>query len=117
MAGNVRDTRIILQMENFPVFTMGTVANARTGWKVNEINEIIFMPGHLRHSVRVFPGDFIFGDTDGVQIIPKEMTDEVMLLCEGILDKEKYQRTRNSRRSSGGGSLSEIWQFIISYAE
>ncbi|MCE5250509.1 RraA family protein [bacterium] len=92
LAGNARDTRIILQMNDFPIFTMGTTANARTGWIVNEINEIIYMPGHLKHSVKVYPGDFLFGDTDGVQVIPKEVTDEVMLRCEEILDKEIAQR-------------------------
>ena len=106
MAGNVRDTRIILRMDDFPVFTMGTTANARTGWKVNEINEIIFMPGHLKHSVRVFPGDFLFGDTDGVQVIPKEMTDEVLLRCEEILDKEKFQR----KEIVGGMSIEDVYK-------
>ena len=92
IAGNVRDTRIILRMEDFPVFTMGVVANARAGWIVNEINEIIYMPGHLRHSVRIFPGDFLFGDSDGVLAIPKDLTDEVMLRCEESLAREKCQR-------------------------
>ena len=91
-AGNVRDTRVMLGMDDFPVYVMGTTANARTGWKVNEINTNIYMPGHLKHSVKVTPGDFIFGDTDGVQTIPRDVVDEVMLICEGILDKETNQR-------------------------
>lgn len=92
MAGNVRDTRILLQMKDFPVFTMGTVPNARMGWIVEEINVPIYMPGHLKHYVPVFPGDFIFGDTDGVQIIPADIVDEVMLLCEELLNIEVEQR-------------------------
>jgi len=105
IAGNIRDTRIILQMHDFPVFTMGTIANARTGWIVNEINEIIYMPGHLKHSVKVYPGDFLFGDTDGVQVIPAEAADEVMLRCEEILDKEIVQR----KEIVGGMSIDDVY--------
>ena len=92
--GNVRDTRKILEMEDFPVFTAGTTANARTGWIVNEVNTAIYMPGHLKHSVKVFPGDFLFGDSDGVQVIPAQVVDEVMLKCEELLDTEREQRQK-----------------------
>ena len=105
MAGNVRDTRIILQMDDFPVFTMGCACNARTGWIVNEINTPIFMPGHLKHSLKVFPGDFIFGDTDGVQLIPKDAVDEVLLLCEELLDKEVEER----KQIKGGMPLDDVY--------
>ena len=105
-AGNVRDTRIILQMDDFPVYVIGTTANARTGWIVNEINTNIFLPGHLKHSVKVFPGDFVFGDTDGVQVIPKELADEVMLRCEEILGKEKGQRSH----IKGGMSVDDVYR-------
>jgi len=105
MAGNVRDTRIILQMDDFPVFTMGTVPNARTGWIVNEINTPIYLPGHLAHSVKVFPGDFIFGDTDGLQIIPAAIVDEVMLLCEELLDEEIEER----KLIKGGMSIDDVF--------
>ena len=90
--GNLRDTRIILQMDDFPVFTMGVTPKARSGWIVNDINEPIFMPGHIKHSVEVFPGDFLFGDSDGVQVIPVEFVDEVILRCEELLDEETVQR-------------------------
>jgi len=106
IAGNVRDTRIILQMEDFPVFTMGISANARTGWIVNEINTRIFLPGHLKHSVIVHPGDFIFGDTDGVQVIPSEAVDEVMLLCEELLDAEKDER----KEIRAGMSVDDVYR-------
>ena len=106
MAGNVRDTRIILQMDDFPVYTMGTVPNARTGWIVNEINTPIHMPGHLKHFVKVFPGDFIFGDTDGVQIIPAEAVDEVMLLCEDLLDEEIEER----KQIKAGMSVEDVYK-------
>ena len=94
MSGNVRDTRIILQMEGFPVFTIGVTANAKTGWVVEEVDVPIYVPGHLKHSVIINPGDYVFGDTDGVQVIPRDVADEVMLRCEELLDAEGEQRSR-----------------------
>ena len=106
MAGNVRDTRILLGMEDFPIFTMGIVANAKTGWIVNEINTPVYMPGHLKHSVKVFPGDFLFGDSDGVQVIPQDAVDEVMLRCEELLASETEER----KRIVGGMSLDDVYR-------
>ncbi len=105
-AGNVRDTRVILGMEDFGVFCMGSVPNARTGWIVNEINTPVFMPGHLKHSLKVFPGDFIFGDSDGVQVIPADVIDEVMLLCEELLGRETVER----REIRGGMSIDDVYK-------
>jgi regulator of RNase E activity RraA len=106
LAGNVRDTRLILQMEDFPLFSLGVTANAKTGWIVNEINTPVYLPGHLKHSVKVFPGDFIFGDTDGVQVIPKDVVDEVMLRCEELLDSETEER----KKIREGMSLDDVYR-------
>ena len=38
------------------------------------------------------PGDFIFGDDDGLQVIPKDYVDEVLLCAEGIIDSEVKER-------------------------
>jgi len=106
VAGNVRDTKLILRMEDFPVFSMGVTANAKTGWVVREVGTPIYMPGHLEHSVKVFPGDFLFGDSDGVQVIPKEVVDEVMLRCEELLDSEDEER----RRIRDGMKLDDVYK-------
>jgi len=92
IAGNIRDTRHVLRMKDFPVFTLGTRPNAFGGWRITDVQQPIYLPGHLTHYVRVNPGDFIFGDTDGVQVIPKEFVDEVMLICEDIVAKENEER-------------------------
>ena len=92
IAGNIRDTRYVLRMDDFPVYTLGTTPNAFGGWRITHVQQPIFLPGHLTHYVRIDPGDFIFGDTDGVQIIPKEFVDEVMLICEEIMAKENEER-------------------------
>ena len=92
IAGNIRDTRYVLRLEDFPVYTLGTTPNAFGGWRITHIQQPIFLPGHLTHYVRIDPGDFIFGDTDGVQVIPQQYVDEVMLIAEDILDKENEER-------------------------
>jgi 4-hydroxy-4-methyl-2-oxoglutarate aldolase len=106
LAGNVRDTRVILRMEDFPVFTLGVTANAKTGWIVEAVNEPIYMPGHLRHSVPVRPGDYLFGDSDGVQVIPAEVADDVLLRCEELLTSETEER----RRILEGMSLDDVYR-------
>jgi 4-hydroxy-4-methyl-2-oxoglutarate aldolase len=79
-------------MADFPLFCFGTTPNAFGGWIITEVNEPIYLPGHLTHYVRVMPGDFIFGDNDGVQLIPKHLVDEVLLRVEATFEKENAER-------------------------
>jgi len=90
--GMTRDVQKILQMDDFPYFSLGTTPNAYGGWRPLEVNVPIYLRGHLRHSVMICPGDFIFGDNDGVQVIPKDYVDEVLLLAEEIYRVEVEER-------------------------
>ena len=90
--GFTRDCQYILKMENFPYYTRGTTPNAYGGWRVVAVNEPIYLPGHLTHYVIVNPGDFIFGDDDGLQIIPEPYVDSVLLKAEEILSFENEER-------------------------
>lgn len=92
LAGNCRDTQYVLKMPDFPMFTFGTTPNAFGGWIITEVNRPIFLPGHLTHYVRVMPGDYVFGDNDGVQLIPGPLVDEVLLQIEATFDKENKER-------------------------
>jgi regulator of RNase E activity RraA len=92
LAGNCRDTQYVLKMPDFPMFTFGTRPNAFGGWVITEVDKPIYLPGHLTHYVKVMPGDFIFGDNDGVQLIPKDLVDEVLLRVEKIFEKENEER-------------------------
>lgn len=92
LAGNCRDTQYILKMEDFPLFSFGTRPNAFGGWGIIDMNVPIHLPGHLTHYVRVMPGDFIFGDNDGVQLIPGRLVDEVLLRVETTFAKENAER-------------------------
>ncbi len=92
IAGNARDTQYILKMPDFPIFSFGTRPNAFGGWIITEVDVPIQLPGHLTYSVNVYPGDFIFGDNDGVQVIPREVVDEVLLRVEETFRKENEER-------------------------
>ena len=92
LAGNCRDTQYVLKMPDFPLYSFGTRPNAFGGWLIQEVNRPIHLPGHLTHYVTVRPGDFIFGDNDGVQLIPADIVDEVLLRVEEISTKENAER-------------------------
>lgn len=92
LAGNCRDTQYVLKMPDFPMFSFGTRPNWYGGWIITEVNQPIYLPGHMTHYVKVMPGDFIFGDNDGVQLIPADIVDEVLLRVEETFDKENKER-------------------------
>ncbi|HEY7417940.1 MAG TPA: RraA family protein [Ktedonobacteraceae bacterium] len=106
LAGNCRDTQYVLKMPDFPIFSFGTRPNAFGGWGITDVNKPIYLPGHLTHYVRVMPGDFIFGDNDGVQLIPKDLVDEVLLRVEATFKKENEER----EKLAAGLSVDEVYR-------
>jgi len=106
LAGNVRDTQYVLKMPGFPVFSFGTRPNAFGGWIITEVDMPIYLPGHLTHYVKVFPGDWVFGDNDGVQIIPRDLVDEVLLRVEAIYEKENEER----QQLAAGMPIDEVYR-------
>jgi 4-hydroxy-4-methyl-2-oxoglutarate aldolase len=56
--------------------------------------------------VAVRPGDFIFGDNDGVQLIPAGLVDEVLLRVEATFEKENEERAL----IAGGMSVDEVYR-------
>jgi len=106
LAGNCRDTQYVLKMPDFPMFSFGTRPNAFGGWIITEVNKPIYLPGHLTHYVTVMPGDFIFGDNDGVQLIPKALVDEVLLRVEATFAKENEER----KALAAGMPIDEVYR-------
>ena len=106
LAGNCRDTQYILKMPDYPIYCFGTRPNAFGGWTITEVNTPIYLPGHLTHYVKVMPGDFIFGDNDGVQLIPKDLVDAVLLRVEAIFEKENAER----KALSAGMPIDEVYR-------
>ena len=106
VAGNLRDTQYIIQMQDFPVFSFGACPFTDVNWIITEINRPIYMPGHLSHYVPIMPDDFLFGDNDGVQVIPADLVDEVLLQVEAVHAHEDKVRAA----LTGGMPVAEVYR-------
>ena len=85
--GGVRDTDYIINLD-FPVFSRYTTPNDVLGrWRLVDYNVPIEIEG-----TTVRPGDFVVGDRDGVVIIPQEITDEVLIEAEAVMNTENLVR-------------------------
>lgn len=83
VVNGIRDTQSILEQE-FPVFHK---YKSNTGM-LGRFRMYHYQKPVLMGEVIVTPGDWIFGDIDGVIAIPKEIAYDVLLAAETILDKE-----------------------------
>lgn len=94
--GGVRDSRHLLAMD-FPVFNrFHSPVEAVKRWSYFRWGVPIALRGALSATVLVNPGDFIFGDIDGVVVVPKELTVEVLERAEA------HARTEDSARAEFG---------------
>lgn len=83
--GITRDTKAIMGMK-FPVFMRG-IGPADSKGRIDVINH------HLRIKCAgawVNPGDVIFGDNDGVVVVPQDIAIDIVRLAE-----EKYEKEKN----------------------
>ena len=88
LAGYARDTSRILAM-NFPVFCYGGYAQDQRGrGQVVDFRIAIEING-----VTIQPGDIIFGDIEGVVVLPKEVEAAVVSQALDQVRKEKTART------------------------
>ncbi len=72
----------------FPVFARGVVPITARGRIMQEDFNCPIRLG----DVQVRPGDILFGDVNGIVVIPPEKLDEVLKAAEGILEKEEAMR-------------------------
>ena len=82
--GYYRDTKALLRM-NFPTFGFGSYGqDSAPRYKVYDFRVHIEIGG-----VRIRTGDIMFGDIDGVCVIPREVEDEIFSLAFEKARKEK----------------------------
>ena len=92
-----RDSGFLIQM-GFPVFCRGRNPIEAFGrWAMVDYQVPVYISGELCDAVLVHPGDFIFGDLDGVLVIPQEKTLEVLEECERIIGIEDLARGEFAR--------------------
>jgi regulator of RNase E activity RraA len=85
--GGVRDVDFINAM-SFPVFArFKNPASSIGRWDIREYQ----VPVRIGNVV-IYPGDFVFGDTDGVVIVPQRLTLEVLEAAEDIYRRESGMR-------------------------
>lgn len=95
--GGTRDTRHLMRM-GFPVFARyRTPIEAFGRWQMVDYQIPVLISGELTDTVQVNPGDFIFGDYDGVLVIPSDLTLNVLLECERIVGIEDAARVDFAR--------------------
>lgn len=95
--GYVRDSKKIMELE-FPVFCKGTYAKDQKGrGVVVEYNIPIEIGG-----VSIHPGDLLFGDIDGVVVIPKELVSEVIHRALEKIETEKSMKIKILKGVSTG---------------
>lgn len=82
--GGARDTKEILET-GFPVFCRYRTSNAMLSRFATTGYEEPIRIGE----VTIYPGDVIFGDIDGVIVIPRKKAYDVLLRAEAIRDGEK----------------------------
>jgi regulator of RNase E activity RraA len=93
--GGVRDLDFIEAM-GFPVFARFRSPGSSIGrWDIQEYGVAIKIGETVVH-----PGDFIFGDSDGVVVVPRELTLDVLVAAEDVYRREQGMREELRRGAS-----------------
>ena len=103
--GYVRDTKSILKM-NFPTFGFGSYGqDSAPRYKVVDFRVPIEIGG-----VRVRPGDLLFGDIDGVCVVPSEPAEEVFAKS---LEKARGEKLVKKAIEDGSSAVDAFQKFGI----
>jgi 4-hydroxy-4-methyl-2-oxoglutarate aldolase len=91
--GGIRDGRLVREIDGLGVFARYTspIESLRRS-RIHDIEVPISMSGSLTSQVRVEPGDWVFGDEDGVLVIPAGALEEVLAKSEEAKDIEDKVR-------------------------
>ena len=101
--GYARDMRALREMD-FPLLFRGKSPKTSKGrCEINECQIPVLIDG-----VTIHPGDYIFGDIDGVVVIPKERFEEVVAAALATIKKEDEVRVR----LQNGDSLQQAYADI-----
>lgn len=86
-----RDVKLIAE-DGFRLFSDGVQCTDAYGkWQITEFEIPIIMSG-IHGDVEICPGDYIFGDPDGVLVIPKDLVEDVVEGAEIRLERENLVR-------------------------
>jgi regulator of RNase E activity RraA len=103
--GYVRDTRAILKL-NFPTFGYGSYGqDSAPRCKVYDYRLPIEIGG-----VRIAPGDIVFGDIDGVLVIPAHVEADVF---RQALEKARGEKTVKQELEAGSSAVTAFRKYGI----
>lgn len=103
--GFSRDTKELLNL-GFPAFSRGTYAQDQgPRGKVVDYRIPIEIGG-----VRINPGDIVYGDRDGVVIVPKEIMDEVF---DKAIEKARGEKAVKNALEAGMSTVEAFDKFGI----
>lgn len=105
MDGGARDYNEIVEL-GFPAFCAGLTPYDSQGRMDGKEHDIPIECG----GVRVCPGDLIYGDVDGVVVVPQEMADEVI---SKAWEKIKGESTVREELRSGAGVVKTFKKYGI----
>lgn len=98
--GGVRDLDFIDEM-SYPVFArFKSCASSIGRWDIKEYQVTVKIGETVIH-----PGDFVFGDIDGVVIVPKDLTQDILAAAENVFERESGMRAELRR----GVSIKEAY--------
>lgn len=90
--GGCRDTGFLLR-DDFPVFCRyQSPVEAYRRWSYYDWQQPVALRGALSQVVHVSPGDFLFGDLDGVVVVPRDGVVDVLEKCEKLIGTENEAR-------------------------
>ena len=91
--GGTRDKRGILEVENWACFARySSPVESKKRWRPREAQVPICVTGTLTSNILVRPGDWIFGDVDGIIVIPVEILDDVVEKVRDLSEREFLSR-------------------------
>jgi len=95
--GGTRDSALLINV-GFPVFARyRSPVEAFGRYMIHKFQVPIYVSGELTDTVEIKPGDFIFGEEDGVLVIPKDLILPVLNKCEEIKSLEDKARVDFAR--------------------
>ena len=102
---STRDTKAVLNL-NFPAFCWGSYAqDSAPRYKVVDFRIAIEIGG-----VRVRPGDFVFGDIDGVCVIPAEAITDIFTKA---LEKARGEKLVRKALENGSSAVAAFEKYGI----
>ncbi len=91
--GGIRDGNILMGMDDWPVFSRYlSPIESKGRTRIRAIEEPIAVGGSLTSQVRINPGDWLFGDMDGVVVIPAKLVTDVLNKAEAMGGVEDQAR-------------------------